>query len=215
MPTFLADGQPVNIDEYSPADERRHPAVLLVHGAAGPLTGLDPYAEKAAQFGVNVFVVHYFEKTGHTFVDDATIERCFLEWLESLRAAVDYVAAHPRVDASRIGMLGFSLGSYLSLGLATQDQRIRCVAEFFGGFPHYQEFDPAKLPPVLILHGKDDPRVPVAEALKLEQLCKQHNIPYDIKLYRGQGHSLKGLAQMDALRRIVAFFKQNFAARAA
>ena len=214
MPSFLADGQPINIDEYSPADERKHPAVLLVHGAGGPLTGLDPYAEKAAQFGVNVFVVHYFEKTGHTWVSDATIERYFLEWLEVLRSAVDYVAKHPRVD-HRIGMLGFSLGSYLSLGLATQDKRIAGVAELFGGFPHTGHFDPAKLPPVLILHGKDDPRVPVAEALKLEQLCKQHNIPYDIKLYRGQGHSLKGLAQMDAVRRIVSFFKQTFSAKAA
>jgi carboxymethylenebutenolidase len=214
MPTFLADGHPVNIDEYSPADERQHPAVLLVHGAGGPLTGLDPYAEKAAQFGVNVFVVHYFEKTGHTWVADATIQRYFLEWLETLRAAVDYVAKHPRVDG-RIGMLGFSLGSYLSLGLATQDKRIAGVAELFGGFPEREHFDPAKLPPVLILHGKDDPRVPVTEALRLEQLCKRHNIPYDIKLYRGQGHSLKGLAQMDAVRRIVAFFKQTFAAKAA
>ena len=201
---------PVRLDEYSPAGNGKHPAVLLVHGAGGPLRGLDPYAQQASQLGVNVFVVHYFERTGHSWASPRQIHDHFLDWLETLCACLDYVAAHPRVDASRIGLLGFSLGAYLSLALASQDQRIAGVAELFGGAPDYDGFDAATLPPVLILHGADDTVVPVAEAEKLERLLKQHNIPHEMKVYKGQGHSLKGLAQMDAVRRIVGFFRQAF-----
>jgi carboxymethylenebutenolidase len=215
MPTFSAAGRDIHIDVYSPAGGGKHPAVLLVHGSGGPLRGLDPYAERASQFGVNVFVVHYFEATGHNWVSPGQIERYFLEWLETLRAAVDYVAAHPRVDSVRIGLMGFSLGAYLALALATDDRRIAAVAELFGGMPDHFVANAAKLPPVLILHGKDDPVVPLSEALKLEQLLKRNNVRYDIKLYKGQGHTLRGLAQMDAVRRIVAFFRQTLVARAA
>jgi dipeptidyl aminopeptidase/acylaminoacyl peptidase len=215
MPSFQHAGHAITLDEYSPAGNGRHPAVLLVHGSGGPLRGLDPYAAQASQLGVNVFVVHYFEGTGHSWVSPAQIRQHFLDWLETLRGALGYVAAHPRVDASRIGLLGFSLGAYLSLALASQEKRIAGVVELFGGMPEYEHFEPASLPPVLILHGSDDPVVPVSEAEKLERLLKQHNIPHDMKVYKGQGHSLKGLAQMDAVRRIVGFFRQAFSRRAA
>jgi dipeptidyl aminopeptidase/acylaminoacyl peptidase len=215
MPSFPSGGRAISIDEYSPAGGDKHPAVLLIHGSGGPLRGLDPYAERASQFGVNVFVVHYFEATGHTWVSPAQIERYFLDWLQTVRAAVDYVAAHPRVDATRIGLMGFSLGAYLALALATEDRRIAAVAELFGGMPDHFVANAAKLPPVLILHGKDDPVVPVSEALKLEQLLKRNHVSYDIKLYKGQGHTLRGLAQMDAVRRIIAFFRQTLTAKEA
>src|SRR3954469_20769434 len=215
MPSFQHNQRAISIDEYSPAGGGRHPAVLLVHGSGGPLRGLDPYAEKASQFGVNVFVVRYFERTGHNWVSPHQIERYFLDWLETLRAAVDYVVAHPRVDSGRVGLLGFSLGAYLALALATEDRRIAGVAELFGGMPDQFRKNAAQLPPVLILHGNDDTVVPVSEAHRLEDLLKKNNVPYDIKTYRGQGHTLPGLAQMDAVRRIVAFFRQTFAAKAA
>src|SRR2546423_6028699 len=137
MPSFSAAGRDIHIDVYSPAGGGRHPAVLLIHGSGGPLRGLDPYAERAAQFGVNVFVVHYFEATGHTWVSPSQIERYFREWLETRRAAVDYVAAHPRLDSARIGLMGFSLGAYLALALATGDPRIAAVTEPFRGMPDH------------------------------------------------------------------------------
>ena len=83
------------------------------------------------------------------------------------------------------------------------------VAELFGGFPKEIEPNAATLPPVLILHGEADTVVPVSEAHRMESICKRHNIPYEIKIYRGQGHGFTGLAQMDAMRRIVNFLRKN------
>lgn len=138
----------------------------------------------------------------------ATIQDFFIQWLETLRDAFSYVLAHPDVDPQRIGLLGFSLGGFLSLALATQEPRIAAVAQLFGGLPEYFLPSAGKLPPVLILHGGRDTVVPVTEAEKLEEVLKHHRIPYEIKIYSDQGHHFTGLAQIDALRRVVAFFRR-------
>lgn len=164
--------------------------------------------------GVHVFVPHYFERTGHTWVSPTAIQDHFLAWLETLRNAVAYIAELPGVDSRRIALLGFSLGGFLSLALATQEPRIAAVAELFGGLPDYFVHDAAKLPPVLILHGERDTRVPVTEAKKLESLLKQNNVPCEMKIYSDQGHHFTGMAQFDAMRRVVMFF-QRYLRRAA
>jgi dipeptidyl aminopeptidase/acylaminoacyl peptidase len=119
------------------------------------------------------------------------------------------VAGQPGVDASRIGLLGFSLGAFLSLSLATQDSRIAAVAELFGGLPEQFAKDARNLPPVLILHGAEDTTVPIDQAYELERILQLHKIPYQIKIYPDQGHVFRGLAQLDAMGRVAQFFRSH------
>jgi dipeptidyl aminopeptidase/acylaminoacyl peptidase len=209
MPTFSSAGQPIRIDHYPPKQQTPGAAIILVHGSGGPLRGLDPFAGQAAMFGVHVFVVHYFERTGHSWVYPSQIEEHFAAWLETLKDAINFVAAQPGVDGSSIALLGFSLGSFLSLALATRDPRIVAVAELFGGLAEHFVPDAGKLPPVLILHGAKDTTVPVEHAYKLERILQQHKIPYEIHIYPDQGHTFQGLAQFDAMRRIAGFFQKH------
>ena len=181
--------------------------MILIHGSGGPLHGLDPFASQAAQFGVHVFVLHYFERTGHNWVAPSQIEPHFMAWLDTVKDAISFVAGQPGVDANRIGLLGFSLGAFLSLALATQDSRIAAVAELFGGLPERFMQDAGNLPPVLILHGEQDTAVPIDRAHELERILQQHKIPYQIKIYPDQGHVFRGLAQLDAMRRTAQFFR--------
>jgi dienelactone hydrolase len=214
MATFISDGKSIRIDHYPPNRAASSPAVILVHGSGGPLHGLDPFASQAANFGVHIFVLHYFERTGHNWVSPSQIEPHFLAWLETLKDAVSFVASRPGVDASRIGLLGFSLGAYLSLALATQDSRIAAVAELFGGLPKQFVKDAGNLPPILILHGAQDTTVPIDRAHELERILQQHEIPYQIKIYPDQGHVFRGLAQLDAMRWVAQFFR-NYLLKAA
>lgn len=207
MATFISGGQAIRIDHYPPARAGSSPAVILVHGSGGPLHGLDPFASQAAVFGVHVFVLHYFDRTGHSWVSPSQIEPHFLTWLETLKDAVSFVASQPGVDANRIGLLGFSLGAYLSLAMATQDSRIAAVAELFGGLPEQFTRDAGNLPPVLILHGAQDTTVPIDRAYELERILQEKRIPYQIQIYPDQGHVFRGLAQIDAMRRVAEFFR--------
>jgi dipeptidyl aminopeptidase/acylaminoacyl peptidase len=161
-----------------------------------------------------VFVLHYFERTGHNWVAPSQIESNFLAWLGTVKDAVSFVAGKPGVDASRIGLLGFSLGAFLSLALATQDSRIAAVAELFGGLPEHFIKDAGNLPPVLILHGEQDTTVPIDRAHELERILQQHKIPYQIKICPDQRHVFRSVAQLDAMRRVAQFFR-NYLMKAA
>jgi dienelactone hydrolase len=207
MATFTSGGKPIRLDHYPPNHPGSSPAVILIHGSGGPLHGLDPFAGHAANFGLHVFVLHYFERTGHNWVAPSQVETHFLVWLETLKDAVNFVASQPGVDAERIGLLGFSLGAYLALALATRDSRIAAVAELFGGLPQQFTGGAGNLPPVLILHGAQDTTVPVEQAHELERILQGHKIPYLIKIYPDQGHVFRGLAQLDAMGRVAQFFR--------
>jgi dienelactone hydrolase len=47
---------------------------------------------------------------------------------QAMQAAIDYVVTRPDVDPDRIGVVGFSMGSYWSMRLAAADPRVKAVA---------------------------------------------------------------------------------------
>jgi carboxymethylenebutenolidase len=208
--TFLSGGKPIRVDRYSPAGSGAHPAVILIHGSGGPLRGADPIAEQACKMGINVFVVHYFERTGHDWVTNYQIEPNFLAWLETLRDAVSHVMTEPGVDTNRVALLGFSLGGFLATALAAQDKRVTAVVEIAGGLPKYGIPNVEQLPPTLIVHGDADLRVPVAEAHDLEAVLKRLGTPYEKAILKGQGHFFQGMAQFQALTKIASFLARQF-----
>jgi hypothetical protein len=72
-----------------------------------------------------------------------------------------------------------------------------------------------RMPPALILHGEADRLVPVAEALKIEQVLQERHLTYEIKLYPGQGHGFSASALADAARRSIAFLHEHLPAAGA
>ena len=169
---------------------------------------VEQYTPLLTRAGYAVFVVNYFERTGHDWVLPNMIEEHFLAWLEVLGEAVTHIAARPAIDVERIGLMGVSLGAYLSLALASKDDRVAAVVDMFGGIPEFFLEKARAMPPVLILHGENDPIVSVREAWKLEALLKRLNAPYEIKAYSGEGHVLGKTAAWDAAQRIFRFLEK-------
>jgi carboxymethylenebutenolidase len=121
------------------------------------------------------------------------------------------------VDSQRVGLLGFSLGAYLSLTLAAdKDSQVAAVAEFFGGLPDCRWKELKRLPPTLIVHGDQDSTVSVKEAYALRGFLEAKKLPYAIKIYKGQEHLFGGKVTFavkraiieDAKRRTLAFFEK-------
>ena len=207
--SFESQGKTIAIERYEPKAPGRYPAVLVVHGAGGMTIGGPWFRESArmlARRGYVAHVVHYFDLTGTRVADLPAMRKHFPAWMKVLADGVANASRQPNVDPKRVGLLGFSLGSYLSLSLSVYDPRVLAVVEYFGGLPDELLMDVKSLPPVLILHGEVDPVVPVAQAKALETLCKDKKIPYEICLYPGQGHGFLGEPGRDASRRTLAFF---------
>jgi len=207
--TFESGGKPIRIDAYLPDTTGPHPTVLALYGSGGGVSGMNEPAIMLAKQGFAVFVLHYFDRTGTTeATDKQTIFRNFPSWGKTVWDAISYLEKKPQVDASRIGVLGFSLGAYLALSVASVDSRVQAVVEFFGGLPKEMRFFMRRLCPTLILHGEADATVPVQEAYDLQELLVKKEIPYEIKIYPGVGHGFDSETWRDAGIRSLQFLQR-------
>jgi carboxymethylenebutenolidase len=208
--SFESGGRPVALDAFLPeGNGQRYPAVIGLHGSAGGHASMADPAAMLAAHGFAVYVLHYFDRTGTTGVaDKQTAIRHFPVWGKTVWDAVSHVERQAQVNPQRIGLLGFSLGAYLALSVASVDSRVKAVVEFFGGFPKEMKFFMRRLCPTLILHGDADPTVPVEEALHLQQMLEKKNVPYEVQIYPGVGHGFKDEVWLDARRRSLAFLQK-------
>ncbi|HSZ60305.1 MAG TPA: dienelactone hydrolase family protein [Terriglobales bacterium] len=189
---YQSGSRPIRLDAYLPElFDARLPAIIALHGAGGGLSGMERYASLLAAQGFAVYILHYFDRTGTESADKPTIMRNFPLWMKTLWDAISFVETQPKVDGARIGLLGFSLGAYLSLANSAIDPRVKVVVEFFGGMPKEMNLFMRRLCPVLILHGEDDATIPVEEAYNLKKLLEKKGVPYEIKIYPGAGHGFE------------------------
>lgn len=205
---FESSGQPITVQQFLPATPGKHPAVIALHGSGGIRESwADQPSRLMAGQGYSVFVAHYFNRTGTLRADQETTLKHFPDWMRTIGDVITFAAGSAAVDADRVGLLGFSLGAYLALAVASVDPRVKAVVDFFGGMPEeLRGFQ--RMPPVLILHGEEDRMVPVSEAIALQQLLERAGTPYEMKIYPGAGHGFNGLQLMDAGWRAVQFLNK-------
>jgi acetyl esterase/lipase len=111
-----ADG-PLLLDAYRPADDARHPLVVMIHGGGWARggrfeMGLTKWAAYLAAGGLAVVSIDYRLAPGTTYPDS------FRDCLD----AVDWAVEHAETlgaDPSRVGLWGDSAGGHLVLLLAT------------------------------------------------------------------------------------------------
>lgn len=221
MLTFTSGGHAIRLAAYEPQASqlsgKRHPAILLLHGAGGNVAfWLDRVAPLVNRFGIAVYAAHYFDRTGtqragpNHLADGVHVP----QWLETIGEALDTVSERPTVDRERIALLGISLGAFLSLALATQlsVQLIRAIVEISGGLvPPFESCATSIFPPTLIVHGEDDTVVPVAHAHRLAQRLSQLNVAHQQKLLPGEGHWFSASAQASILQTVAPFLATHLA----
>lgn len=218
---FESGGKQVLVDVLGPAAPERGkklPVVILVHGFDGLKTPKIDYRKHAKELALHGYVVmlpHYFEAT-HTNLFDPTKFAVEMTnnapvWLKIVEETVAFAAKQPEIDDKRIGILGFSLGSYLAVYVTATDTRVAALVEYFGGaFPGVDQLL-NKRPPMLILHGDKDKIVNVDEAKKLATICTDRDIDNEMKIYKGAGHGFYGPDDEDARRRAIQWFDSKMA----
>ncbi|MGH9530333.1 MAG: dienelactone hydrolase family protein [Terriglobales bacterium] len=212
--TFRSGGKDIGLDCFLPAaTETLHPAIISLHGSGGNYSGMAEPARLIAAEGIAVYVLHYFDRTRTIHADSkSAILRNSPFWLKTLWNCVTFVAGQPNINPEKIGLLGFSLGAYLSLSMAAFDPRIKAVVEFFGGLPKEVKPFVRRYCPVLILHGEADQTVPLEEAYDLQQILEHNQVPYEMKIYPGVGHGFSGSIWQDATERMLSFLRRYLAA---
>lgn len=210
---FVSAGHTIRFEEYRSPNSGRLPAVILLHGADGLWINGGRYRESArmlADQGFDVFLVHYFDRTGtYMALSLDIIKPRYLAWLSAVRDAITEISGRRGVDRGRIAVVGSSLGAALALTVASQDNRVAAVVDVSGLLPEPVIPSVRRMPPTLILHGESDSIVPVQEAHKLEQFLRKRGTHYEACIYRGQGHVLTGQARLDSVRRAGNFLRRS------
>jgi len=213
---FSSGGKIIRVEFFQPLSVGKYPAIIMVPESAGLSYVGEMYrsiARAISSEGYVVVVVNFFDRTGVAGVNPKEIKRGdFLMWKDTVRDSVAYCRQMPNVQTKNIGMLGFSLGAYLSLSVAMDEKlQIGAVAEFFGGLPDELWKDVKRLPPTLIVHCMKDTLVPVKEAYALRAFFQNHQLPHECQIYENQGHMFeKEIRTFLAKKVFAALLKGDF-----
>lgn len=62
--------------------------------------------------------------------------------------------------------------------------------------------------PLMVIHGQNDPRVPLSEAQQVVEALRSRGVPVEFLVYPDEGHGLVKLAnKLDAFPKVAAFLK--------
>src|SRR5581483_11914694 len=183
------------------------PGVLLLHGFSSQKERLaDSIGRALIKHGVASFSIDLPLHGSREAAMDSVLMRRPMELVKKWRlavreahASIRFLADHPKIDANRIGVAGYSLGAYLALIVGAKDRLVKAVALAAGGdLPPDMPFvqfvraivDPLKAAraldgrPLLQMHGKNDRTIRPAQAQALYNAALE---PKELRWYAG-GH---------------------------
>lgn len=121
--SFVSHGEQLNGLHYTANGAGPHPTVVLLHGYPGNEKNLD-VAQYLRRAGWNVFFFHYRGAWG----SDGQFS--FLNAVEDVASALAHMRASGpeyRVDKDHIALVGHSMGGFMALSGAANDDQLQCT----------------------------------------------------------------------------------------
>jgi dipeptidyl aminopeptidase/acylaminoacyl peptidase len=244
------DGEEIPVFLFEPEGEGPFPVVVTVHG--GPESqwlpyfsqGFGPFTQFLVSRGYAVAAPNVRGSSGYgkrfEHLDDVELRLDSVRDLAELHA---WLAARPRIDASRAVVYGRSYGGYMTLaalafqpelwaagisfvGISnlvtflenTSEYRRAAREREYGSLAGHREvlerISPASRiedirAPLFLEHGRNDPRVPVAESEYIHRVLTEKGIRCELVIYEDEGHLIEKLPnRVDAFERAVAFLDE-------
>lgn len=130
----------------------RLPAVIVVHGSDGVSGYVADWADYLNGLGVATFMLDSFTGRGFSSVVDDQPKLGRLTMIVDAYRALERLARHPRIDPSRIAIMGFSRGGQAALYASVQRFRRLHGPRDGAGFAAYLAF----YPPCNTAYAQDD-----------------------------------------------------------
>jgi dienelactone hydrolase len=181
----------------------RLPAAVLLHGSSGIVAYVNDWIPVLNSLGVATFLVDSFTGRGLTNVgnDQAQLGR-LAQVLDSYRA-LELIATHPRIDASRIAAMGFSRGGQGVLyAMMKRFQKMHSSGSFVfvTSIPFYPECDTAFIDdenltdaPIRIFHGIADDYVSLPRCRSYVERLRRAGKNVELTEYEGAQHVFDGV----------------------
>ena len=106
------------------------------------------------------------------------------------RAALDALAKQPRVDAGRLGAMGYCFGGLVVLELARSGAPLKGVVSFHGILETKTPQDAKNVKgKILVCTGADDPLVPPEQVLGFQKEMTEAKVDWQVVTYGGTKHA--------------------------
>ena len=191
----------------TPEEASRRPGVLLLHGLGSQKERMaDTIGEALLRRGIASLAVdlplHGARVAASVGMQSGNPLELIRNWrtaVEEARMAIEYLSEHPRIQSDRLGIVGYSLGSFLANVVAADAPQVRAmVLAASGDLPDGIQFesfvravvDPIRViraasgRPLLMINGRSDRTVKPAQAERLFAAARE---PKTLRWYAG-GH---------------------------
>jgi len=209
--TFSSAGHKIRTEWFYPPGTitGAHPVLIVVHGSGGlePTGGFfRDIAGQIAKSGTPVVVLHYFDRTGISWANNAQMSSLFQQWLGTIHDSIDFVQKQPNVDPNRISVLGHSLGAQLALHEAANDPRVYSIVDMAGCFV-LPKAHITRMPKILILQGAADKVVTLKREKAMVAVLQRCGTKYDEHIFPGVDHMFQNVSADKLVGLTVDFLK--------
>ena len=201
---FLFDGEKIDEFHCVPKSAGKHPVVMFLHGCAPENFGAGEFRQMClglAARGYYTMFIEYYGSAGAPNCRDLAMKSAVSlapeipipdeTWMHELIAARASLAANPKADTTRLGLVGFSFGGTLAvITAALNPNTINAIVDYYGfSNPKVEDAvaQAANFPPTLILQGDSDSRAHVTDSIHLHNVIAKHQKASEIHVYPGGG----------------------------
>jgi dienelactone hydrolase len=196
----LVQGEPIPISGQLtlPSGAGPFPGVVLAHGCAGPGYSDVDWTRDLVNWGYAVFSVDSFRGRGLTEVCTKLRALSPTQRIPDAYGALRILATHPRINARRVALMGFSHGGVVTLRASTawaKDTYAPSGQPAFRAFLPFYPFCGTVHPerdrisaPLRIHTGAQDDWTPASPCAQLVESLRAAGNDADIKLYAGGHH---------------------------
>jgi dienelactone hydrolase len=186
------------------------PAMVLVHSSFGVSAGVDRWARELNALGVAAFLLDSFSGRGivHTISDQSQIGG--LAMIYDAYRALELLSKRAQIDASRIGVMGFSKGGFTALYAAMRRfqrayapgnvQFAAYVAFYARADVHFREDEDVTDQPIRLHHGEADDWIPVAPTQAYVERLQRAGKDVQLATYPGARHSFDSVNYPNVFR---------------
>lgn len=176
---------------YVPNNIARSPAILILHASSGIEKVNYDWATRLKERGYVVYMIDSFKPRGWEDRRSVGWEKATQAQLEDVLPAFEYLRQLPFVDASRVGILGFSMGGFDVLKVMEANPvpverwhnlAFKAAASFYPVCHRMAESTRLRKSSKLFI-GADDDRAPTSDCIRLVKDSHSSENPVSIVIY--------------------------------
>ena len=190
----------------------------MLHGCGGFDTFDHRLADTLPRDGISTLYVDYFATTPppgskgwcsgwHRRSPSVNHANVFSRWTGVVVRAVEDLDRTAGIASARVGLVGWSLGGGLAVGVAERDQAVHAVAAFSTGLHGGAPTRVRRMPPLLLLSGGKTDAIPLAWTLVLYHAARIAGTEVSLYVYPRGSHSWPGREGSAGIAAAARFFR--------